>query len=184
MVDFILNEEQQEYQKLAREFAQRQLAPNAHKYDIAAQPDAEILRQLWESGLASVAVPADYDGLGLGFWDTVIIIEELSAGCPGLSAPIEANIVALLTVLKGARDALKAQVCQRLTSEFSLLGPTGKGILTVSGGMAVYPYDGRTPEELIEAADRALMFGAKKHGKNSIFLVGDDSAVEQPADPA
>ena len=46
--------------------------------------------------------------------------------------------------------------------EFSLLGAAGKGILTVSGGMAVYPYDGRTSEELIEAADRALMFGAKR----------------------
>jgi len=69
-------------------------------------------------------------------------------------------------------------------SEFSLLGPSGKGILTVSGGMAVYPYDGRTSEELIEAADRALMFGAKKHGKNSIFLVGDDNAVANHDDHA
>ncbi|MGC4032798.1 MAG: GGDEF domain-containing protein [Tepidisphaeraceae bacterium] len=52
-------------------------------------------------------------------------------------------------------------------TEFSLLGPAGKGILTISGGMAVFPYDGRTPEELIEAADRALMFGAKKAEKTA-----------------
>jgi diguanylate cyclase (GGDEF)-like protein len=64
-------------------------------------------------------------------------------------------------------------------TEFSLLGPAGKGVLTVSGGMAVYPYDGRTPEELIEAADRALMFGAKKGGKNSIYLVGEDKAIDE-----
>lgn len=63
-------------------------------------------------------------------------------------------------------------------SEFSMLGTAGKGILTVSGGMAVYPYDARTPEELIEAADRAMMFGAKKNGKNSIFLVGENDGVE------
>lgn len=65
-------------------------------------------------------------------------------------------------------------------TEFSLLGPAGKGVLTVSGGMAVFPYDGRTPEELIEAADRALMFGAKKGGKNSIYLVGDERAIDEP----
>jgi GGDEF domain-containing protein len=60
------------------------------------------------------------------------------------------------------------------SSEFSALGPAGKGVLTISGGMAVYPFDGQTPSELIEAADRALMFGAKKAGKNSIAIVGDE----------
>jgi diguanylate cyclase (GGDEF)-like protein len=63
-------------------------------------------------------------------------------------------------------------------TEFNLLGPAGQGVLTVSGGMAVFPYDGRTPEELIEAADRALMFVAKKGGKNSIYLVGDEEAID------
>ena len=44
--------------------------------------------------------------------------------------------------------------------------------------IAVYPFDAQTPEALIEAADRALMFDAKKGGKNTIFLVGD-----QPGPP-
>lgn len=62
--------------------------------------------------------------------------------------------------------------------ELSALGPGGKGVLTISGGMAVYPYDARNAEELIEAADKALMFGAKKSGKNAIYLVGPD---DEPA---
>ena len=62
-------------------------------------------------------------------------------------------------------------------NEFNHLGPAGQGVLTISGGMAVYPYDARTPEELIEAADKALMFGAKKGGKNSIYLVGDEEVA-------
>lgn len=60
--------------------------------------------------------------------------------------------------------------------DFQYLGLTGKGVLTISGGLAVYPYDASTPEALIEAADRALMFGAKKGGKNSIYLVGGDAS--------
>ena len=59
------------------------------------------------------------------------------------------------------------------SQQFPGLGPTGKGTLTISGGLAVYPWNGRTMEELIDAADRALVFGAKhQDGKNSIFLVG------------
>ena len=58
--------------------------------------------------------------------------------------------------------------------DLEALGSTGRGQLTISGGLAVYPYDARTPDELIEAADKALMFGAKKSGKNTIHLVGQE----------
>ena len=70
-------------------------------------------------------------------------------------------------------------VCQRFrrlisSSDFQELGATGKGVLTISGGLAVYPFDAQTSEALIDAADRALMFEAKRGGKNTIFLVGDE----------
>jgi GGDEF domain-containing protein len=58
--------------------------------------------------------------------------------------------------------------------EFAGLGAGGKGVLTISGGLAVYPYDAQTPDDLYTAADKALMFGSKKAGKNAIFLVGND----------
>ncbi|HEV2295296.1 MAG TPA: diguanylate cyclase [Tepidisphaeraceae bacterium] len=60
--------------------------------------------------------------------------------------------------------------------DFSNLGKTGKGTLTISGGLAVFPYDASDVDGLIDAADRALMFGAKQGGKNSISLVGQDDA--------
>jgi GGDEF domain-containing protein len=60
--------------------------------------------------------------------------------------------------------------------EFGNLGGTGKGTLTISGGLAVYPYDAHDVDGLIDAADRALMFGAKQGGKNSIYLVGEQDA--------
>jgi GGDEF domain-containing protein len=60
------------------------------------------------------------------------------------------------------------------TQDFSGLGPSGKGCLTISGGLAVYPYDAQDVSKLIEAADQQLMFGAKRSGRNSIHLVGGD----------
>ena len=63
------------------------------------------------------------------------------------------------------------------SSEFNALGPAGKGVLTISGGMAVYPFDGQSAAELIKAADAAQMFGAKKSGKNSIHLVGGEASL-------
>ncbi len=56
-------------------------------------------------------------------------------------------------------------------SELSFLGPGGRGVLTISGGLATYPRDGQTIEQLFQKADNALL-EAKRSGKNRIYLVG------------
>ena len=56
-------------------------------------------------------------------------------------------------------------------AELHLLGPEGKGVLTISGGLASLPRDGPTIQELFQQADKALL-EAKRSGKNRIYLVG------------
>ena len=56
-------------------------------------------------------------------------------------------------------------------SNFAELGPEGKGLLTISGGLASFPRDGETIEQLFQQADKALL-EAKRSGKNRIYLVG------------
>jgi len=51
------------------------------------------------------------------------------------------------------------------------LGTEGKGVLTISGGLASFPRDGSTIQELFQQADKALL-EAKRSGKNRIYLVG------------
>ena len=65
------------------------------------------------------------------------------------------------------------------SQEFPGLGATGKGVLTISGGLASFPWDGRDVAELIEAADQALVKGAKQSGKDRIFLVGEDGEPKE-----
>ena len=60
------------------------------------------------------------------------------------------------------------------SEEFPSLGPTGLGTLTVSAGLAVFPWDATDTETLIREADKRLMMGAKKNGKNAISIVGTD----------
>jgi len=56
-------------------------------------------------------------------------------------------------------------------STFDGLGPEGKGVLTISGGLASFPRDGENIEHLFQQADKALL-EAKRSGKNRIYLVG------------
>jgi PleD family two-component response regulator len=52
-----------------------------------------------------------------------------------------------------------------------MLGPEGKGVLTISGGLASFPRDASDTDHLLRRADEALL-DAKKSGKNRIYLVG------------
>jgi diguanylate cyclase (GGDEF)-like protein len=71
-------------------------------------------------------------------------------------------------------------IAERLRSQlentaFDVLGPAGKGTLTISGGLATFPRDGSRIEELFHKADQALL-EAKESGKNRIYLVGRPNA--------
>jgi diguanylate cyclase (GGDEF)-like protein len=68
-------------------------------------------------------------------------------------------------------------VAKRFQKEFGradlqYLGPGGEGVLTISGGLASFPRDGSTVEQLFRRADQALL-DAKRRGKNRIYLVGE-----------
>lgn len=64
------------------------------------------------------------------------------------------------------------QIAQRFQKEilgqkFPKLGDQAPGPLTISAGLATYPWDGRTPEELLQTADELALKG-KRQGKNVI----------------
>jgi len=54
---------------------------------------------------------------------------------------------------------------------FPFLGPDAKGTLSISGGLAHFPAQGKTCLDLLRAADTGLRT-AKRQGKDRIFLVG------------
>jgi len=56
-------------------------------------------------------------------------------------------------------------------TDLNLLGIDSQAALTISGGLASFPRDGKTAKDLFEQADKALL-EAKKSGKNRIYLVG------------
>ena len=66
------------------------------------------------------------------------------------------------------------EIAQRFQAQigrhrFPKLGDQAAGRLTVSGGLATYPWDGQTAKELVCRADQLAMYG-KKQGKNAMTL--------------
>lgn len=71
---------------------------------------------------------------------------------------------AVVAVLNRFRAALKSH-------RFSNLGPEAQGCLTLSGGLATYPWQAVTSADLLARADEALL-AAKRAGKGAFWLVG------------
>jgi len=66
----------------------------------------------------------------------------------------------------GIARRFQRQVCER---RFPKLGDEAPGTLTISGGLATFPWDGTTAEALLERADE-LALRSKREGKNAITL--------------
>ena len=80
-MDFELTDLQRETQRLTREFAARELLPNARKWDEEHRFPAEAVKKLAELSLLGVAVPEEWGGAGLDNVAYALAIEELSRGC-------------------------------------------------------------------------------------------------------
>ena len=90
-MDFDLSEEQQALRILARDFADREIAPQAAALDKTARWPAEIVDRLGELGFLGMAVPPEHGGAGLDAVSYVIAMEEVSRGCASCGVIMSVN---------------------------------------------------------------------------------------------
>ncbi|EKD54874.1 MAG: hypothetical protein ACD_60C00038G0036 [uncultured bacterium] len=85
-MDFTLTEEQHSFQKLAREFADHEMAPFAKEWDEKHIFPIPTLRKAASLGLAAICVREDLGGTHLSRLDSALIFEELATACPSTAA--------------------------------------------------------------------------------------------------
>ena len=77
--------------------------------------------------------------------------------------------------------ALATRFCSAIAQHsFECLGSDAPGPVTISGGLACFPRHGTAREQLLAAADEALL-SAKRTGKNRIHLAGRTEAQPPPS---
>jgi glutaryl-CoA dehydrogenase (non-decarboxylating) len=77
MIDFNFTEEQLMIQKLARDFAQKEVAPRIKELDEKAEFDRTILTKMAELGLLGLTIPTRYGGSGGDYIALGLACEEL-----------------------------------------------------------------------------------------------------------
>jgi len=80
-MDLELNEEQEMIRKMARDFAQNELAPVAAELDEKAEPPLVNLKKMADLGFMGLAIPEEYGGIDADSISYVIAIEEICKVC-------------------------------------------------------------------------------------------------------
>ncbi|MGB3861813.1 MAG: acyl-CoA dehydrogenase family protein [Candidatus Aminicenantaceae bacterium] len=119
MIDFSLTEEQKALQEMAREFALKEMRPNAAKYDKGDEFSEDVMQKAFEVGFLNCTIPTEYGGGGLSDIDTVIISEELAAGCAGMYTTMMVNALAYTPIILFGTDEQKKKYLTPQTKKMS-----------------------------------------------------------------
>jgi len=103
-----LNEDQRQLQDAARKLAETAIAPNAARVDETQEYPWDNVEALTQAGFMGMTIPEAYGGLGLSFFDTVLVVEEMSKAC-GVTGRIvvEGNMGAISTIMKYGHEHQK-----------------------------------------------------------------------------
>src|SRR3990172_4077432 len=126
-MDFQLSDEQRLIQRTAREFAEKEIYPQAAANDAEARWPAEIMRKAWEIGLTNITVPEEYGGQGLGALELVLVTEQLTWGCIGSWIPAGINASFTDIVLQGTEEQKRTYLGRMAAGGFGAHAGTGTG---------------------------------------------------------
>ena len=115
-MDFKLTAEQLELQKVARDFAQKELTALADEMEESANPvPKDVLKKIGELGFLGINTPTVYGGLGLSNLDAIIVLEEFGKISSAVGWPVfEANAGPVKVIEHFGSDALKKRVIPKV----------------------------------------------------------------------
>ena len=127
-MDFELNETQDAYVAMARQFAAKALEPKAAEWDAAGHFPKDVLQEAGSLGLMALYTPESAGGLGLSRLDSALIFEALAEGCTSTAAFMTIHNMALWMIASFGNEN-EASFCPDLAEAKTLASypPGGAG---------------------------------------------------------
>ena len=119
-MDFELTATQKDIQQAAREFAEKEFPEKARLYDETEEYPLDLWKKACELGFIGAFIKEEFEGLGLGFTEMAIIMEEFWKADPGCGNILLAAFGAEI-IQKFGTDAQK--------KKYLPLIPAGKAIM-------------------------------------------------------
>ncbi len=115
-----LNDEQRLVKDTAREFARKELAPVATRYDLEQHYPAAELKHMAELGLMGVNIPIDYGGAEAGVVSYCLAMQEIASGCAATAVTMAVtNMVGEVICAFGTEGQKQTHVLKLTSGEYS-----------------------------------------------------------------
>ena len=102
-----LTADQQAVQALAREFAQREVAPLVAEYQRRRELPPHIVRRMGEQGLIGIMFPPEYGGAGGDVLAQALAVQEISKVDAGIGVTLLVQVLALYPIWQHGTEAQK-----------------------------------------------------------------------------
>ncbi|XP_059723178.1 isobutyryl-CoA dehydrogenase, mitochondrial isoform X2 [Haemorhous mexicanus] len=111
-----LTEDQKEFQKVALDFAAKEMAPYMAEWDEKEIFPVETMRKAAQLGFGGIYVKPDVGGSGLSRLDTSIIFEALSTGCTSTTAYMSIHNMCVWMIDTFGSEEQRHRFCPSLCS--------------------------------------------------------------------
>jgi alkylation response protein AidB-like acyl-CoA dehydrogenase len=138
-MDFAKTENELLIARTVREFAQKEILPHVMKWDEAQEFPLALFRKMGELGLLGVLVPEQYGGSGLGYYEYIAVIDEISQVCGSIGLSVAAhNSLCTNHILQFGSEDQKQRYLPGLASgqQLGAWGLTETGTGSDAGGMS------------------------------------------------
>lgn len=115
-MDFNLSENQLSFQSLARDFAQKELAPQAAEWDEKKIFPKDLIKKTAEMGFCGLYLKEDVGGIACSRLDTAIIFEELAKACPSTTAYISIHNMTAWMIDEFGSEFLRKEFASKMSS--------------------------------------------------------------------
>jgi len=115
-MDFAFSEEQEMFRKAAREFAETMILPHVPEMEETGEVSDAVVKALAEADMMGITIPEEYDGLGLGYTERLIALEEISRISVATAMMLQVLALGIEPIIKFGNTELKSKYLPGLAS--------------------------------------------------------------------
>ncbi|MEC8617584.1 MAG: acyl-CoA dehydrogenase family protein [Bacteroidota bacterium] len=116
-MNFRFTEDHKMITQMVKDFADKEIRPNVGKWDEEQYFPKDLFKKAGELGLMGVLVPEEFGGAGLGYFEYIAVIAEISKVCGAIGLSVAAhNSLCTNHILKFGNDDQKKKWLPKLAT--------------------------------------------------------------------